>query len=88
MTANLELVSTDDLVSEILKRHDHGAFVGMRTLSGEEGQIGQLQIVRRWKGNSHCCAGLCDDIKQDILGDCKARQVTEEDESPADDGET
>jgi hypothetical protein len=79
---DLELASTDELVFELLKRHDHGLIVGMRIVSGQPDGNGNSTILRRWKGNSHCCAGLAHDITMDILGDCKSRQRVIDEETP------
>lgn len=75
---NLELVSTDDLLKELLARCDHGAVTMMLTNRlGNERHI----YIREWIGNSHTCAGLCADLNETILRTFR-EGVEEMDEMP------
>jgi hypothetical protein len=54
---DLELVPTEDLINELLTRHDHAVFAGLFTPVD-----GTVQIRLRWKGNTHTCVGLATDV--------------------------
>lgn len=61
---NMELITTEQLVKELLSRCDHGALILMRC--GEAGHKDST-YTRRWNGNTHTCMGLCDDLRDTIL---------------------
>jgi hypothetical protein len=62
--ADLELAETDDLLNEVFSRFDHACFIGMREQEYGEKTHG---FIRKWKGNSHACSGLCQDLSLLIL---------------------
>lgn len=49
--------STEDLIKELLSRHDHIVISGIKIL--EIGQDGKQLYISRWKGNMATCCGLC-----------------------------
>ncbi len=61
---SLEFMSTIDLIEELLKRADHGIISLLKEKDNDH-----HQIARRWKGNSHMCSGLCNDLSRSILID-------------------
>jgi hypothetical protein len=52
-TPELEFVSTETLISELLGRYDHAVFGGMNLPVDS-----QYVMHRRWKGNSATCIGM------------------------------
>jgi hypothetical protein len=64
VTHELELVSTDALVSELMSRFDHAVLVGL--LDWDEDT---QRIHRRWKGDTHTCVGLAADMERVMLVD-------------------
>jgi hypothetical protein len=62
---DLELVATEDLIKELLNRHDHAVFGSMKI--GEAPN--QSRYAWRWKGNSHTCAGIGMHLAKTILDD-------------------
>lgn len=74
----LELVATDDLVAEILGRFQHVVLCGMNIpIDGEQ------HVIRRWRGNSMTCSGLCQSASMDIINDwnADARRTNGEDDT-------
>jgi len=76
---DLKLVSTDDLVAELLSRHDHAVFMGVKIKSYQPGQetkeeLASIDSLRRWIGNSYTCAGLCSSLSKSILNDFSERE--------------
>jgi hypothetical protein len=72
---DLSLVSTENLITEILERVDHGIVSLMRTnCGGDETNV----YTRHWTGNSHTCCGLADDVKDRILSEFREGEVIEE----------
>lgn len=61
---DVEMITTDDLAKELLRRCDHGALILMRC--GEAGKSDNVYI-RRWHGNVHAAMGLCDDLRDFVL---------------------
>jgi len=61
---DLELVATDDLIDEVLRRVDHG-IVGLLQ-AGTHGED-TFTCLRRWTGNSHACMGLATDTNYAIM---------------------
>lgn len=64
--SNMELIPTDDLITEILKRFDHAVFMGIQCRGGENNDI---YNIRRWRGNSYTCCGLSESLKRSILNE-------------------
>lgn len=61
---NLDLLSTDDLLEELLSRFEHCAFAGMRPCAG-----GKKEIFRRYVGDYTVALGLLDLLKVRIVSD-------------------
>ncbi len=57
--SDLSLVPTDDLINEMLRRHDHLVMVGMKVTSAK----GEFISFRRWIGNSSINIGLVETAK-------------------------
>ena len=74
MEDELSLATTEALVLELLERFEHGVIVLMRENRNGEGSH---LYIRRHKGNSHTCVGLCHDVADCIL------QLFHQDESEA-----
>lgn len=55
----LSLVPTDDLLNEIMQRHEHAIFAGMQILGGEDRRY---LTRRKWVGNGATCQGLCAEL--------------------------
>lgn len=71
---DLELVSTDDLLDEIMKRFDHVVFIGRKD-GAEEPNV----YHRRWAGDYHTCIGLSHDMQDRILSDLIEIEEDEDD---------
>ena len=54
----LELIETDVLITELLRRFDHAVVVGLLV---ESEVRGDMKVARHWGGNLHTCMGLCSD---------------------------
>jgi len=54
------LVSTDDLIEELLGRFDHAAFIGMQC--GVQHDTRNHAFYRRYVGNTMTVMGLCMDM--------------------------
>lgn len=58
--SDLEFVSTDDLIVELLSRHDHAVIVALKIgVAGDCVSSDKVTKHVRWKGNSDTCSGLC-----------------------------
>jgi hypothetical protein len=66
----LELATTDELINELMSRFEHAVFCGMK-LPTEDWQ----NINRKWKGNSHTCAGLGFQVARTVLDDFEERSI-------------
>lgn len=64
MDIDLSVIPTKELVDELVGRFDHSVFCGMQV-----GGAGPKDSVfrRRWKGNTHTCVGLTEDMKVTML---------------------
>ena len=71
--SDLEFISTEDLIDELLNRHDHGAIVLLKTEAKPDVNL----IERRWVGNSHTVVGLMFDTSQLVLDDMHERDCDE-----------
>lgn len=58
----VELVPTDDLIAELLKRFDFALFAAYMVPGPKRNRI-----LRRWKGNSITVAGLATDCGRTVL---------------------
>ena len=81
---NVELVSTDDLLTEIFNRFDHVVFAGMKvrpdtTLDSADGQLYEKQKTR---GNTRVCQGLCFALQMFKQADWEERAKIAEDDAP------
>lgn len=63
---DLSLIPTEALLTELLRRVDHGAFVWMKV--GEDGP-GVTTVARRSVGNSHTVVGLLLDAAWTVVKD-------------------
>ena len=72
----LPFYSTDELLEELLSRHDHAAFVGAIETTVE----GDVRILRRYKGNRLYVVGLCADISALVMGQWRDENKPVEDE--------
>lgn len=82
---DLSLATTEELVKELLNRHDHACFVGMKVLSVQSGDPKQdckMYFIRRFEGNSHTCMGLLDDLKVSIMDEFQTREEPATGEAP------
>lgn len=61
MLKRLDTVSTDELLDELIARHDHVVFVALKDVTKES-----VISTRRWQGNQYVCMGLIDCIKLKI----------------------
>ena len=73
--ADLELVSTDDLLDELIARMGHCVFAGLQ--AGTHGGDNHT-YWGRWDGNSHTCVGLAMDLNQSILDELRSRKSEED----------
>lgn len=71
---NLELIKTDDLLTEVLNRFDHAVFAGMRVQTGgvDEPLGGMIENCRN-KGNPRTCQGLATGMIAHIQADVDVR---------------
>lgn len=78
---SVNLISTDDLLDELISRFDHIAFIGVKELQirkdKEEKRV-TLEFTRRWSGNSLTVMGLCQDLSNGVWEDFKERETLEE----------
>ena len=69
---DLSLVSTDELLGEVMKRYDAAGFVGlMKDVKGED----TSSTHRFWEGDEHTVIGLCADLQYALLTDFTMRKV-------------
>ena len=68
----IELIHTDDLIEELLKRHDHAVFMGIKVRGNKDED--DIRSVRRWIGNTYTCSGLCSSLNRAILNDYGDRE--------------
>ena len=76
---DLELVSTDDLIAELLRRMDHAVFSGLRVTVENEDGTSDNNAVHAWTGCSVTCAGLAGEAQFRIL---RSRCQTEPIDAP------
>ena len=57
--SDIQLISTKDLIDEVMNRFDHAVFSGMRV--GSQGR--DSYTARRWLGNKATCSGLCSQLQ-------------------------
>ena len=56
----LALIPTEDLIHELLARHDHGAIALLKVgMAGDDVAMGKVTKLIKWRGNSETCVGLC-----------------------------
>lgn len=71
--SELELVSTDDLIEELLNRHDHGVIC----LRKDDAKPDLNMIIRRWVGDFHIIIGLMFDASQYVTEDMRKSDCDE-----------
>lgn len=66
---NLELIETDKLINELLRRFEHAVFAGMKVNEASESQY----EIRQTIGNQRTCQGLafgiiarCEDYRRSV----------------------
>ena len=62
MNPDLNLVTTTDLVAELLSRADHG-IIGLLKETDDDTQ----SFLLDWVGHQHVCAGLATDLTAKVL---------------------
>lgn len=87
-TPDLNFVSSDDLLNELLSRCDHALFTGLVVMTGEENGEGVHRVMRRWVGNSHTNMGLAHDLQTRILEDYRIEEGSVDPDTPDDEDET
>ena len=68
---DLKFVSTDDLVSELERRHDSIVIAATMVRQSAGGSCMQLT---KWEGDASVCNFLCDIVKRDIVKYCEGLQ--------------
>jgi hypothetical protein len=63
MTNPLSLYTDDELIDELLGRCDYAAVSLWKMRNSKTG--GHV-VLRRWRGNSHTCMGMCFDLSSHI----------------------
>lgn len=68
---DLQLIDTNDLITELFNRFDISIFGGVKIIKPMNKELlsrnGQQQIWRRWRGGWHECVGLGMDVNSSIL---------------------
>ena len=64
---DLELITTEDLIEELMRRADHGVFSAMIVTKDNKDGSGDNYAQHVWKGCSLTCAGLAAELQQRIL---------------------
>lgn len=59
---NLQLVPFEELIRELLARHDHAVFIGVKTC-----KVQGIKSVRRYSGNRYTCSGMCQAMSMNVL---------------------
>lgn len=55
---DIEFVSTDDLITELMHRYDHTVFAAIAISTERE-----YKTLRRFYGNAATCNGLCSELQ-------------------------
>lgn len=74
MTEDLELITTEALLDEIMRRFEHGVFAGMNVTVDNQDGTGDNCAQYVWKGCSLTCAGLAAEVQSRILSDRYSRE--------------
>lgn len=61
---NLELITTDDLIDELTRRHEHTVFIGTKRI-----RKNKYETIRYFNGNHHVLLGLCAEVSNAVLID-------------------
>lgn len=69
----IELISTEDLIKELMNRNEHLIISGIKYLNEKEQQS---LYWSRWKGNNATCQGLCSRL-QYIINDAHFKESDE-----------
>lgn len=64
MPENLKLISTEDLIDEVMERCSPAVFIGTKN---EGGLDGGWKSFMRWQGNNATCYGLCHELAFSIM---------------------
>lgn len=73
----LSLIPTKDLIEELLARHDHAMFVGMKVGIGHKDKY---FMCRRWKGNEYIIRGMAFEFAHVVTNDKLLHETSVEDE--------
>jgi hypothetical protein len=77
--SDLELVATDDLRKELLRRFDYAIFVGVQ--EGQQDKPHTDYRIHRFKhGNVHACIGLAIETHQFWIDELQSSLVDEDEE--------
>lgn len=63
----LELVDTNTLIEEVMRRFEHGVFSGFCVTVNNQDGTGDNMAAHVWKGCSLTCAGLASELEYRIL---------------------
>lgn len=55
MSENIELIPTVNLIDELIRRFDHGLFVGLRV---KRSDYGETELLRKWNGSFTMLVGM------------------------------
>ena len=70
---DLTLVSEEDLIQELFSRNDHSVFMAIK-ITKETTEASDIINLRRWKGNTYTCVGLCDSLSKSILNEYESKE--------------
>lgn len=73
---DLALVSTDDLIGELERRHDALVVARMRQHDGS----GRAEVLQSYNGNFWTCLGLVDALQVRMRAEAKASAGADDDE--------
>jgi hypothetical protein len=65
MSNELELITTEELIAELVRRSDHLVLAYRIDLSPDGNE--DIRVVRQFEGDTHVCLGLCVDVQSRIL---------------------
>jgi len=64
---DLEMRTTDELIAELMRRFDHGAFTAVKVTVDEGDGTGDTEAIHVWKGEGLTCTGLLAECQHRIL---------------------
>lgn len=69
VTKDLSLVSVNDLIAELMKRHDAVVFAGKIHRSAL-----QYTVTRRWNGHRDTCLAMCSNLES-LINDAENKSL-------------